>query len=226
MREYGNDTAGGRSGPRRSASGRVQPAMGPGPATEGDLGIMRTLGSMGSAAKRSLTQLAQSFNSNSSTANQSGHYPTGNTSQGSTQYVSRGGTAGGSAATSQPQVRRRRGSGGGRRKGAFNDLEDVRAIIYPAYMCPQMCKLISSAKPFSKSVLGSFPQSCRTTRRAQRSSRSPAAAGVRNTCSKRVPAGALDRPTRMARRRTKETRRTRCWRGSTPTRSSNKVGRL
>jgi hypothetical protein len=161
MREYGNDTGGGRPGPRRSASGRVQPAMGPGPASEGDLGIMRTLGSMGSAAKRSLTQLAQSFNSNSSTANQSGHYPTGNTSQGSTQYVSRGGTAGGSTATSQPQVRRRRGSGGGRRKGAFNDLEDVRTalavthclrsaqcLIYSACMCPI---------PFSEPVLGSFP---------------------------------------------------------------------
>jgi len=99
---YGDSaSAGGSAPPPGRGSSRVQPAGANQPHHEAgaDLGIMRALNSMGSAAKRNLTQLAQGFNSNGRSQGSSG----GNTTNSN----------------------RRRGSGGGsRRKGAFNDLED------------------------------------------------------------------------------------------------------
>jgi hypothetical protein len=142
MREnYGDDTAGvapsaAGGAPRRGTS-RVQPAGSNAPPEPNpDLGIMRALSSMGSAAKRNLTQLAQGFNSSSSNSNNSGRYPTGNNanSGGNVSYVSRGGFGGGSPPASQPAAtqNRRRGSGAGsaKKKGSFNDLDDVSSIQF------------------------------------------------------------------------------------------------
>lgn len=95
----------------RQGSARAQPAAGA-PPPQPDMGILKALNSMGSAAKRNLTQLAQGFNSNSSNSNNAA--PTS----------SRGGFGGGSPPPTSGAVRR--GSGSSRRKkGAFDDLDDV-----------------------------------------------------------------------------------------------------
>jgi hypothetical protein len=151
MREnYGDDTA--ASGVAFSAAGgaprrgpsRVQPAGSNAPPEPNpDLGIMRALSSMGSAAKRNLTQLAQGFNSSSSTNNNSNTARTGNNAN-SGGNVSRGGFGGGSPPGSQPAAtqNRRRGSGGGsKKKGAFNDLDDVSSTHF-TYTCALSCAVL------------------------------------------------------------------------------------
>jgi len=86
-----------------STSNRNQPAAG-NTQPQPDMGILKALNSMGSAAKRNLSNLAQGFSSNNN----------------NTSNSSRGGPppAGGAV---------RRGSGGGsrRKKGQFDDLDDV-----------------------------------------------------------------------------------------------------
>lgn len=87
-----------------STSNRNQPAAG-NTQPQPDMGILKALNSMGSAAKRNLSNLAQGFSSNNNN---------------NTSNSSRGGPppAGGAV---------RRGSGGGsrRKKGQFDDLDDV-----------------------------------------------------------------------------------------------------
>ena len=118
---YGDSAgAGGTAPPPGRGSSRVQPAGANQPHHEAgaDLGIMRALNSMGSAAKRNLTQLAQGFNSNGRSQGSSG----GNTTNSN----------------------RRRGSGGGsRRKGAVNDLEDVSCWLYNKLFFVVHCELIN-----------------------------------------------------------------------------------
>lgn len=106
MREtYGPDSTSTHPSGRRGVS-RVQPAGQQQQQDNADLGIMKALSSMGSAAKRNLTQLAQGFKS------------TGNT----TTTNSGGGRA---ASPGQRNVRRGSGSSGVRKKGQFSDLDDV-----------------------------------------------------------------------------------------------------
>ena len=115
---YLNETMG-PNGTRRtvpaSGNARNQPAAGnthPQP----DMGILKALNSMGSAAKRNLSNLAQGFSSSSSNNNAS--------------TTSRGGFGGGSPPPAGGAVRRGSGSGSGprRKKGQFDDLDDVSCL--------------------------------------------------------------------------------------------------
>jgi hypothetical protein len=92
-----------RGTPSRSNSRTVSGEGSSAPA--GDLGILKALGSMTSAAKRNLTQLAQGFNSGG-----------GNNSGGRSTMTGFGGnnTSGGPV---------RRGSNSGQKKNGFTDLD-------------------------------------------------------------------------------------------------------
>lgn len=128
----------------RQASSRTQPAGGAPAQPQPDLGILKALNSMGSAAKRNLSQLAQGFNSGGSSGN--------------AQTSSRGGFGGGSPAPARSGSVRR-GSGSGRKKGAFDDLDDVSIImvvfhhLYPFTLRPQS---FSSSRILSWSSLCVF----------------------------------------------------------------------
>mmetsp|Transcript_22749 Transcript_22749/g.39261 ORF Transcript_22749/g.39261 Transcript_22749/m.39261 type:complete len:328 (-) Transcript_22749:169-1152(-) len=111
---YLNETMG-PNGTRRtvpaSGNARNQPAAG-NTQPQPDMGILKALNSMGSAAKRNLSNLAQGFSSSSSNNNASN--------------TSRGGFGGGSPPPAGGAVRRGSGSGSGsrRKKGQFDDLDD------------------------------------------------------------------------------------------------------
>lgn len=154
-------------GVRRNASGRVQPAgqQGQGqhvypPPPQADLGIMKALSSMGSAAKRNLTQLAQGFNSgggtggaNSNTAS-SGTRSNRNSGE-NVSYVSRGGFGGGTpAASTAGKAPARSASHQARKKGSFNDLEVMYVAIFAAkYML--LCLRMHSMHSYDCVVLAS-----------------------------------------------------------------------
>lgn len=216
---YGDDTAagaagaassGGRgapagaAGPSRSVSGRVQPAGAQPQQQEG--GIMRALSSMGSAAKRNLTQLAQSFNSGSSNNN------SGNNNNATTggNNASRGGFGGGSPPPPQPP-KRRGSAGGNKKKGSYDDLEDVSGshrLCCSDLFCPLYCDPIYTAN--------------RTRKRAPKSSPSPAVADrAPSTCSKEAgPAVGHLLPMQTATAMRTSTQLTLCWPGTVQTRSN------
>lgn len=124
-----NNLRGGRYGGQNQQQGQAYP-----PAPQPDLGILKALSSMGAAAKRNLTQLAQGFNSTGNNSNSNGdNSNTGgsgtrsnrNSGEGNPSYVSRGGFGGGSPPTGRAAPK----SHSTRKKGAFNDLEVLQFIF-------------------------------------------------------------------------------------------------
>ena len=110
-----------------STSNRNQPAAG-NTQPQPDMGILKALNSMGSAAKRNLSNLAQGFSSNNN----------------NTSNSSRGGFGGGSPPPAGGAVRRGSGGGSRRKKGQFDDLDDVSYFSLSIVVLEGMKVLVNS----------------------------------------------------------------------------------